>query len=45
MMEVILLIERLKDMINKKKGIVQPKPEDSDIPMPDMRVMNIMMYI
>ena len=28
---------------NKKKGIVQPKPEDSEIPMPDMRLMNIMM--
>ena len=33
----------ITNMINKKKGIVQPKPEDSDIPMPDMRVMNIMM--
>lgn len=29
--------------INKKKGIKQPKPEDMEVPMPDMRVMNIMM--
>ena len=33
----------MTNLYNKKKGIVQPKPEDSDIPMPDMRVMNIMM--
>ncbi|MBQ6860516.1 MAG: YidC/Oxa1 family membrane protein insertase [Clostridia bacterium] len=31
--------------LNKKKGIVQPKPEDSDIPMPDMRIMNATMPI
>lgn len=30
---------------NKKKGIKTPKPEDSEIPMPDMRVMNIMMPV
>ena len=28
---------------NKKKGIKTPKPEDSEIIMPDMRLMNIMM--
>lgn len=33
----------INNFINKKKGIVQPKPEDMEIPMPDMRVMNIMM--
>lgn len=33
----------LNNAINKKKGIVTPKPEDSEIPMPDMRVINIMM--
>lgn len=33
----------INNYINKKKGIVQPKPEDMEIPMPDMRVMNIMM--
>ena len=33
----------ITNWINKKKGIVQPKPEDSEIPMPDMRVMNIAM--
>lgn len=31
--------------LNKKKGIVQPKPEDMDVPMPDMRVMNATMPI
>ncbi|MBQ8298490.1 MAG: YidC/Oxa1 family membrane protein insertase [Clostridia bacterium] len=35
----------LNNYINKKNGIVQPKPEDMEIPMPDMRVMNIMMPI
>lgn len=33
----------INNIINKKKGIVQPKPEDMEVPMPDMRVMNIMM--
>ena len=33
----------MTNLHNKKKGIVPTKPEDSDIPMPDMRVMNIMM--
>lgn len=33
----------INNMINKRKGIVQPKPEDMEVPMPDMRVMNIMM--
>ncbi len=33
----------INNAINKKKGIQQPKPEDIEIPMPDMRVMNIMM--
>ncbi len=33
----------INNIINKKKGIVQPKPEDMEIPMPDMRVVNIMM--
>lgn len=33
----------INNAINKKKGIVQPKPEDMEVPMPDMRVMNIMM--
>lgn len=31
--------------LNKKKGIKTPNPDDSEIPMPDMRVMNIMMPI
>ncbi len=31
--------------LNKKKGIKTPSPDDSEIPMPDMRVMNIMMPI
>ena len=35
----------ITNWINKKKGIVPPKPEDSEIPMPDMRVMNITMPI
>lgn len=35
----------ITNWINKKKGIEQPKPEDSEIPMPDMRVMNITMPI
>lgn len=33
----------INNVINKRKGIVQPKPEDMEVPMPDMRVMNIMM--
>lgn len=33
----------INNWINKKKGIVQPKPEDMEVPMPDMRVMNVMM--
>lgn len=33
----------INNMINKRKGIVQPKPEDMEVPVPDMRVMNIMM--
>ena len=33
----------INNAINKKKGIKQPKPEDMEVPMPDMRVMNIMM--
>lgn len=33
----------INNAINKKKGIQQPKPEDMEVPMPDMRVMNIMM--
>lgn len=33
----------LTSLYNKKKGIQTPKPEDSEVPMPDMRVMNIMM--
>lgn len=35
----------LNNYINKKNGVVQPKPEDVDIPMPDMRVMNVMMPV
>ncbi len=35
----------ITNYINKKKGIVQPKPEDQEIPMPDMRVMNAVMPI
>ena len=31
--------------LNKKKGIVQQKPEDMEIPMPDMRIMNATMPI
>ena len=33
----------INNLINKRKGIVQPKPEDMEVPMPDMRVMNVMM--
>lgn len=33
----------INNVINKRKGIVQPKPEDMEVPMPDMRVMNVMM--
>lgn len=33
----------INNIINKRKGIVQPKPEDMEVPMPDMRVMNVMM--
>ena len=33
----------INNAINKKKGIQQPKPEDMEVPMPDMRVMNVMM--
>lgn len=33
----------INNMVNKKKGIAQPKPEDMEVPMPDMRVMNVMM--
>lgn len=35
----------ISNYINKKKGVVRPKAEDQEIPMPDMRVMNIMMPI
>ena len=35
----------ITNWINKKKGIVQPKPEDSEIPLPDMRIMNATMPI
>lgn len=35
----------INNLINKKKGIVQPKPEDMEVPMPDMRVLNIMLPI
>lgn len=35
----------ITNWINKKKGIEQPKPEDSEVPMPDMRVMNATMPI
>lgn len=33
----------LTSQYNKKKGIQTPKPEDSEIPMPNMQLMNIMM--
>lgn len=33
----------LTSKYNKKKGIQTPKPEDSEIPMPNMQLMNIMM--
>ena len=35
----------INNVINKKKGIAQPKPEDMEIPMPDMRVMTVMMPV
>lgn len=33
----------INTIINKRKGIKQPKLEDSEIPMPNMTLMNIMM--